>query len=66
MEPLLWELFNSIFLNFAALERRWPHEEVVSHLQEVPTYFAKYHETLAALEDVLPPSSSSSSTSTMY
>ncbi|RYH27275.1 hypothetical protein EON65_13555 [archaeon] len=53
MEPLLWELLNCIFVNFAAVEtKRVNHEKPIHKLQELATYFDKYHQTQAMLEDV--------------
>jgi hypothetical protein len=51
MEPLVWELLNSIFLDFAAVETRLPREQLYGALDGMATYFDKYQETKAALEE---------------
>ena len=53
MEPLLWELLNCIFVNFAAVEtKRTRKEKPIDKLQDLATYFDRYHQTQAILEDV--------------
>lgn len=51
MEPLLWELLNSIFVNFAAIETRLPHCKLSHCLADIPTYFDRYREVQSQLED---------------
>lgn len=53
MEPLLWELMNCIFVNFAGVEtKRVGAEKPIHQLQELATFFDKYHQTQTMLEDV--------------
>ncbi len=52
MKPLLWELLNCIYTNFAAMETRSNGDKLLKGLKGLPTYFDKYRETMSILEDV--------------
>lgn len=52
MEPLIWELLNSIFPDFAKKEKVLTRENFLVELSKMKTYFELYHEVHDALEEV--------------
>lgn len=52
LEPLLWELYNCIFVEFAEREKTFSKENFLNHLLSTRTYFELYQEAHDALEDI--------------
>jgi hypothetical protein len=52
MEPLIWELFNSIFDNFAQREMVLNRNNFLTEIFKFKSYYELYHEAHDALEDV--------------
>ena len=52
MEPLLWELLNSIFEDYPDRKKVSNTKNMISLLSEMHTYFDLYHETHAQLDEV--------------
>ena len=52
MEPLIWELLNSIFCEFPQREKVLTRENYLQELLKLRGYFELYHEARDALEDI--------------
>ena len=54
MGPILWELLNSIFVDFPSQEAKLQGPNSMQGLFAMQTYFDKYREQLEIIDDVSP------------
>jgi hypothetical protein len=52
MEPILWELLNCVFMDFATQEKRLRGQEPLKALYGMTTFFDKHREQTELYDDV--------------
>lgn len=53
MDPLIWELLNCIFVDFASIQKRVDSSNYTEQLTHIGTYFEQYNEAKEALDDAI-------------